>query len=69
MASWGDDKINVFEEVKDAIASNLIRKNAAQDYIYGEEVLGSTEDQVISKLLQNENAGLRVAIKSKLMIR
>lgn len=69
ISKWSDEKINVFEEVADGIAGNIIRKNSAQDFIYGDDVLGSTRDQVISKLLMNENAGLRQSIRAKLSVR
>ena len=69
IATWSDEKVNVYSETKDAIAANIIRRNGAQDYIYGEEVLGSTEEQVINKLLMGENGGLRAAIKARLYVR
>lgn len=69
MCAWSDEKVNVYEEVKDAIAGNIIRRNGAQDYIYGEDVLGATEEHVIGKLLLNENAGVRMSIKHKLNLR
>lgn len=68
MNKWSDEKINILGELEDAIAYNVIRRNAAGDYVYGDEVLGSTLEQVQSKLLQGDG-GLRSVIKSKLALR
>lgn len=68
MCKWGDDKVNILAELEDAIALNVIRRNAASDYVYGDEVLGSTLEQVQSKLLQGDG-GLRAVIKAKLLNR
>lgn len=68
MNSWSDEKVNILAELEDAIALNVIRRNAAGDYVYGDEVLGSTVEQVQSKLLQGDG-GLRGVIKAKLALR
>lgn len=64
--TWSDEKINVYEEVEDAIARNILRRNSANDWMYADENLGSTKEQVISKLLMGENQGLRAAIQGKI---
>jgi hypothetical protein len=66
ISKWSDDKINVFAEIEDAIVLNILRRNGAQDFVYGDEVLGSTKEQVQNKLLMGENSGLRAAIKAKI---
>jgi hypothetical protein len=68
-SQWSNEKLNIYAELEDAIAFNIIRRNNAQDYVYGDDILGSTKEQVLSKLLQGENSGLRSIIKSKLAMR
>lgn len=68
-ASWSNEKLAIYAELEDAIAYNIIRRNSAQDYLYGDEILGSTKEQILSKLLQGENGGIRQSIKSKLALR
>lgn len=66
ISRWTDEKINVFAEVKDALSFNILRRNSAQDIIYAEQVLGATEEQVVSKLLMGENGQLRISIREKI---
>lgn len=67
VATWSDEKINIYSEIEDAIALNIIRRNAAQDYVYGDEILGSTKEQVQSKMLDGTKGNLRLSIKEKLV--
>jgi hypothetical protein len=69
IAKWTDEKINIYAEIEDAIALNIIRKNAAQDFVYGDEVLGSTKEQVQSKMLDGTKGGLRASIQAKLSVK
>lgn len=68
IVGWSDTKLNIAAELEDAIALNVIRRNGAQDFVYGEDNLGSTKDQVLSKLLQGDGS-LRNSIVQKLTTR
>lgn len=67
ISKWSDEKIAVSEEVEDAVVYNILRKNSAQDLVYGEEILGSSKEQVVSKLMGGENGALRMSIKNQLL--
>jgi hypothetical protein len=60
------EKFNVTILVKDAIKLNVIRKNKSNDYTYGAEVLGPTEEHIVSKLLNPSGASLRIGITNML---
>lgn len=66
VSEWSDEKIAVSEEVEDAIVNNILRRNSAQDWLYGQEIIGSSKEQVVSKLMSSENSSLRIAIKNAL---
>lgn len=63
LASVKDTEFNVRVLVTTAIKYNVIRRNRANDYTFGSEVLGPTEDHIVSRLSVATNATLRIAIE------
>jgi len=63
LARMRDDEFSVSVLIKDAIKLSVLRRNKANDLTYANETLGPTEDHVVSKLIQPNNANLRLAIE------
>jgi hypothetical protein len=61
----GDTYITVSALVKNAILFNIIRKNGAGDYFYGDTLLGQTEEEAIKRLSTNTASDIRLGIQSK----
>lgn len=61
----GETFIRVSALVKDAIATNVIRRTPARDYAYGEANLGATEEAAITKLMSPEGDVVRLAIQER----
>jgi hypothetical protein len=55
--------IDIKALIKDAVQFNVIRKNAENDFIYGDNILGTTEDQVVGKVSKDDE--LRLIITQK----
>lgn len=64
--AMGDQYINISALVKNAIAFNVIRKQASGDYFYGDTLVGTTEAEIVGKLSRVTGADLRLGIESKL---
>lgn len=57
-----DDIIAISALIEDCIHYNILRRNKAQDYQFADEVLGTTKDQIVTKLLKPENQVLRIKL-------
>lgn len=61
----GDTYVTVSALIKNAITFNIIRKNAAGDFFYGDTLLGQTEEEAVKRLSQNTASDIRLGIQSK----
>lgn len=61
----GNAFLRVTALVKDAIRVGVIVRTRAQDYVYGNTVFGSTEEQIVNKLMDPLRADIREAIQTR----
>jgi hypothetical protein len=61
----GDSYINISEIVYYAIRFNILRQNATGDLFYADDLVGSTKEQVIEKLMSTQYSDLRLGIQTR----
>lgn len=66
LVALGATELVVRVLVKTAIKMNVIRRNRTNEYVFGAEVLGPTEDHIVVRLSIPTNATLRLAIERQL---
>jgi hypothetical protein len=65
LVEQGDSYLAVYELVKLAVRFGVIRKANTNDFFYGDTMIGTTEEQIVAKLLSTQYADLRLGIEAK----
>jgi hypothetical protein len=68
-AEKNDTEIVVKALAQDAIQYNIIRKNGAGDFVYGDENLGSTLEGIEQRIMSPRNIQLRSGIEEKVNLK
>lgn len=61
----GDTYINISELVKHALRFHVLRTVNTGDIYYGDSLIGTTEEQIVQKLMSTQYSDLRLGIQTK----
>lgn len=61
----GKSFVRTLALVKDAASINVITRNNANDYMYGDTILGALDEEVVNKLLNPANQQMLMAIRQR----
>lgn len=65
LAKKNDTELSIRILVSDAIKLNVLRKNKAREYFYGDVVFGPSEDNIIGRLILPQFSPIRQAIQTQ----